>query len=702
MTLSKQINQYSKDAIFYIIDQYKEELSTISGKAKVIGEIAGMISLINPELARAGYINAVYKTLGVTKTELTKAINNVYAQEAEKNKDNEEAKLPDKYRKDFEEYGMYVEDSCYYFPNGTGYERGSNFIIKPLFHIYSKTDNKRLIQIVSNTGRKAILDLQSKGMVSLGNFQQAIFDEGNFLFEGTEKQFKRVLRKIGEEFPVANEVKTLGWQREGFYAFSNGIHTNKGYIPIDELGIVQHDDVKYFLPAFSSVYKKVRQDDDEYENERDFRFENGAMQDGNNITFKQWGEQMIKVFGENGKIAVAYFATALARDIIYDAFKYFPHLFLFGEKGSGKSYLAWRLNNIFFHGATGFNLTSGTNVGFYRKLAKTRNSISWFDEYSDGIHPMRFQALKAAFDGIGHEKGVMSQDNRTKSTKVNSALVISGQYLPTADDNALFTRSLLLSFAKITDRSEEDIKAAQLLEKWESAGLSGVLTDLLAIRSKVEAEYMNHHKMVQSKLKNAMPDGIESRIFNNYLVVLTMAHLLDVEGMLPMKYSEFEEQCINNIIEQNTKIQESESLATFWNMIEYLDQNNLIQEDVDYKYETGLSITLLDGRTNTKVTNFPKSKRLFHFQWSRIHALYMEKHRAQFGTSGLNRDSLKHYLHTNMAFIGITKQTKFGERRTSSYVFDADKLPFNLEREKQHPNEPVPSIPDEGQDDLPF
>lgn len=648
------------------------------------------------------YVDSVYKKLGVTKTELTKVINGFFAKEAEKNANNEAAKLPEKFRKDFEEYGMYIENNCYYFPNGTGYERGSNFIIKPLFHIYSKTDNKRLIQIESDTGRKAILDLQSKGMVSKGNFQQAIFDEGNFLFEGNDKQFMRVLRKIGEEFPIANEIKTLGWQREGFYAFSNGIHTSKGYLPINELGIVEHGDVKYFLPAFSSVYKKVRQDDDEYENERDFRFENEAKDKGKDLSYKRWGEQMIKVFGDNGKIAVAYLATSLARDIIYDSFKYFPHLFLFGEKGSGKSYLAWRLNNLFFHGATGFNLTSGTNVGFYRKLAKTRNSISWFDEYSDGINAMRFQALKAAFDGIGHEKGVMSQDNRTKSTKVNSALVISGQYLPTADDNALFTRSILLSFAKISDRSEEDIKAAQLLESWEADGLSSVIADLLNIRPKVEADYMKSHAKVQSKLKNAIPEGIDSRIFNNYLVVLTMADILDEMNMLPMKYSEFFDQCVDMIVDLNTKIQESESLATFWNMIEFLDQNHLIQEDVDYKYDNAIQVKVLDGRNETKVIQFPKSTRLFHFQWSRIHSLYMEKHRAQFGTSGLNRDSLKHYLHTNRAFIGITKATNFGDRRTSSYVFDADKLPFDLEKVKQHPNEPVQTSINDKQDDLPF
>lgn len=701
MSLQAEINQHSTDAIFFILQQEENNIGTPSGKAKVVAEIAQLLALINDEITRSAYVGEIYKKLGVTKTELNKAINNVYGAQAEENEDNDTAKLPEKFRKDFEEFGLYEEGNCYYFPGGTGkFERGSNFVIKPLFHIYSKTDNKRLIQIQSNTGRKAIIDLQSKGMVSLGNFQQAIFDEGNFLFEGTEKQFKRVLRKIGEEFPVANEVKTLGWQREGFYAFANGIH-NSRYIAIDELGIVKHDDVKYFLPAFSSVYKKVRQDDDEYENERHFKFENGANENGGPISFKRWGEQMISVFGDNGKVAAAYLATSLARDIIYDAFKYFPHLFLFGEKGSGKSYLAWRLNNLFFHGATGFNLTSGTNVGFYRKLAKTRNSISWFDEYSDGIHPARFQALKAAFDGIGHEKGVMSQDNRTVSTKVNSALVISGQYLPTADDNALFTRSILLSFEKITNRTEADIKAAQLLEAWEADGLSGVIADLLALRPLIEKKYMVHHGIVQTKLKNAIPEGVESRIFNNYLVVLAMADLLDSEGILPMKYDEFFNQCVEMIMSQSAKIQESESLATFWEMIEFLAQNRLIQEDADYKYESTMTIRVMKGRDQTEEFIFPKTKRLFHFQWARIHSLYMERHRSQYGTSGLTRASLKHYLHTNHAFIGITKSTEFDGRRTSSYVFDADKLSFDLEKAKTHPNEPVASI-DDGQDDLPF
>ncbi len=66
----------------------------------------------------------------------------------------------------------------------------------------------------------------------------------------------------------------------------------------------------------------------------------------------------------------------------------------------------------------------------------------------------RFQALKAAYDGIGHEKGKMTKGNRTEITKVNAA-----------DDSALFTKSILLSFPKRdTNNPFTDVETKNLNE----------------------------------------------------------------------------------------------------------------------------------------------------------------------------------------------------------------------------------------------
>jgi len=63
-----------------------------------------------------------------------------------------------------------------------------------------------------------------KCFVTVDQFLQAVFNEGAFLFFGNKAQFMKILEHIANNFPVCNELKTLGWQREGFFAFANGIY----------------------------------------------------------------------------------------------------------------------------------------------------------------------------------------------------------------------------------------------------------------------------------------------------------------------------------------------------------------------------------------------------------------------------------------------------------------------------------------------
>ncbi len=66
------------------------------------------------------------------------------------------------------------------------------------------------------------------------------------------------------------------------------------------------------------------------------------------MTLQHWCRLMLEVYGEKARVAIAFFLASLFRSLVYDAYKIFPHLFLFGEKQSGKSQMAWSLSNVFF------------------------------------------------------------------------------------------------------------------------------------------------------------------------------------------------------------------------------------------------------------------------------------------------------------------------------------------------------------------
>jgi len=586
--------------------------------------------------------------------------------------------------------GFFEHRNCFYFLTKEGPFRGSNFIIRPLFHIYSKTDNKRLVEIINEYDFKRIIDIPSKSFVSVEQFQQAVFNEGNYIFFGTKFHFMKVLDNIANKFPVCNELKTLGWQREGFYAFANGIFGGS-WQPVDEFGITEHGKQKFFSPAFSCVYNDVREDDDDYESDRYFVWRQSP------ISFGQWTKLMMDVYGPKARIAIAFSIAAVFRDLIYEKYKIFPHLFLFGEKQSGKSQLAWSLSNLFFNNMPAFNLSSGTQVGFHRKLSRIKNALCWWDEYSNEIDPKRIQTLKSAYDGMGHEKGKMTRDNRTEVTKVNSPSVISGQYLPTVDDNALFTRSILLSFERKI-YSPQELERYDELKSYEQKGLSSLVGEILKYRKEIDKGF----SMVFSELMDKVKDELtregkqfEERLVRNFCTILAPVRII-LQSMIPLElnfsFDEIYAQSKIMITELSVQISSSESLSNFWLMTEYLLDNKLIEAGKDFEVKSVATIKSTNKNGQSEMLNYPEPKVVLFIRFSKIHPLYMEGHRKQFGKNGVDLVSLMHYIKHHPSYIGSVSSYRFEDSISSCFAFDYETLKVNMERSQRIP----------GQDEMPF
>ncbi len=577
--------------------------------------------------------------------------------------------------------GFFEHRNCFYFLTKDGPVRVSNFIIRPLFHIYSKTDNKRLVEIINEDDYHRTIDIPSKSFVSIEQFQAAVINEGNFLFFGTKFHFLKILDHIANKFPVCNELRTLGWQREGFYAFANGIF-NGTWQPVDEFGITEHAKQKYFSPAFSRVYNEVREDDDDYESDRYFIWQQSP------ITFGQWTKLMMDVYGSNARIAIAFAIATVFRDLIYEKYKIFPHLFLFGEKQSGKSQLAWSLSNLFFNNMPAFNLSSGTQVGFHRKLSRIKNAICWWDEYSNDIDPKRIQTLKSAFDGMGHEKGKMTRDNRTEVTKVNGSSLISGQYLPTTDDNALFTRSILLSFIRKI-YSAEQLARYDELKGYEQQGLSSLIGEILKYRKEIDQGFSMAFSELMDQIKDELTrEGkqFEERLVRNFCIILAPVQIV-LKSMLPLDlnftFDEIYGQAKIMITELSVQISSSESLSNFWMMTEYLLDNNLIEAGKDFEVKSIATIKVTNKNSQVETLNYPQPKVVLFIRFSRIHPLYMEGHRKQFGKNGVDHISLIHYIKHHPSYIGSVSSYRFEDSVSSCYAFDYEALKVNLQRSQR-------------------
>lgn len=705
--LGEYISNNTVDAIEWLSERIFDGADSVVKKSKAEHELEKLLSEIPNTRLRSTYIKALSKTYKISKAEIESNIKSILVSKREEDREDEDfVKLPAGVdREQYEKYGFYEQqkqgdkNTGYWFINQTGkFEQRSNFIIKPLFHIESKTDNKRLIQITNHRIEK-IIDVPSKGFINSTQFEEAVINEGFFYFIGTKPNFQKIMVKILEKFPSCREIKTLGWQRAGFWSFANGI-IDQNFKKVDHYGIVSFDEQKYFLPAFSEVYKNVQIEDDLYENDRHFIYRKS------DVSFKSWAVQFVRVHGENGKIGIAFFMATLFRDHIHRIHQVFPHLFMFGSVGTGKSYCARSINAIFHGEEQGFNLSTGTNVGFSRRLAKFLNGSVWFDEYDNDMDIKRFQQLKAAYDGLGHEKGTMSRDNRTETTKVNAASIISGQYLPTRDDNSLYTRSIVLEFKrKAEDLTHDDIIAGDILKSLERAGLSDLIVDIIKYRELIEDKYSKINLDVQKTLKDAMTDDEYSgRVMLNFSIVLTIFKILEDKLPLPFSYDQLFNQSVKMIVKQSDQINDSDALRTFWKMMEFNFSEGKINGKVDFKIESINHLTISVDRKQTEKKEFKHTTKCLFIRFTKIHPLYMEAHRKQFGENGVADTSIKQYMKNHKSFIGFTPATAFDNTKTSAFVFDYNHLGLELEHgQYKDPKEGVPH-PSEPREkvDLPF
>lgn len=579
-----------------------------------------------------------------------------------------------------------------------GFFKISNFIIRPLYLIKSKTDPKRLFEIKNIFGVKYILDIPAKALVSLTEFQVFCESHGNFLFEGSKQQFTKIKRKLYDQTKDAEEVKLLGWQDEGFYAFANGAYDDK-FTKVDEYGIIKHlvskgedeaEEKYFFIPAMSSIYKDEK---DQYDLEKKFVFIKRP-----DVKFGDWSQLFYDTYGENGVIGMSFYISALFRDLIYSRFKFFPHLFHFGPPGTGKSTMCWSVQYMFGLERKPFMLNAGTPVGFHRTFAQFRNAVVWFDEYNNSIEFKRVQDLKSAYDGAGHVKGEWSSSggtsNRTTTTPVESACNISGQELPIAD-NALFKRCILLQYHQ-TIFSDAEKERLTRLQKLQEKGLSHITGALTRFRKKMEEEYFKTFDEVEREIIVELGEDptIESRIIKNMAVIATTYKVLKDDLPWAWNWQKMLLVIKRNIKSQNNLIGNAKETSQFWDQVEYCINEGELRDQEDFKVEHLSSIKItLDRKPVEK--NLGSIRKVLFLRIATAHPKYMEALRKQGEKKGMDKGSLAHYLSHSPGFIGMVSSTRFkvGDRSftSSAYAFEYQMLEdqgYNFERMDPDADEP--------------
>lgn len=585
-------------------------------------------------------------------------------------------------REDIFNFSIYEDHHKYYLCMDIGSGRGweiSNFVIRPIMLVVGSERSDRLIEVINEHGQRFVRAVSSDDFVEVGTFKKQMERQGNFLYKGKPEHFIHVKEKVYLSTPTAYPIHTLGLHKLGFYAWANGLTLEDGqFLPVDEYGIVQHGESKFFLPAFSKVYQYVMSDDQDSEMDREFIYQRGEAPE-----LAEWAEMMIDVYGDHGRMAMCWYFAAVYRDIIYKKFKFFPHLNCFGPPRSGKSFLGWSLSAMFGQAKKPFHLMQGTPVGLYRRMAQTRNALAWMDEYSNDLPVKVVEALKSAYDGVGHEKGVKSSDDRTMTTRPNSAILLTGQHQPTKDI-ALFTRCITLMFKFGQFSAEQEAKAKRLLTIQDTGRLSQITGLLHSYRPSVEVRWDRINEEVQRDLRSAAGEEVDSRMLANYSVPLTAYKLVHSISPLPWSYEEMITISRDLMSVQFKAIGSDDEVTVWWRIVAFALADRQLEHDKDVIVEEKSSLTIkpvnMPGLADRDTTlHWDKPLQLLFLRFERSHPLYLQMHKTQHSKQGLGQASLQHYLRYSKAYIGEVKSKRFGGHSKGAWVFDTARLPIELD-----------------------
>ncbi|MGZ4040399.1 MAG: DUF3854 domain-containing protein, partial [Bacteroidia bacterium] len=575
---------------------------------------------------------------------------------------------------------IWIQNGRYYVRgnNGSGEKEISNFVMNVLFLLRGTNTSKRIVEVINDEGARFTKELTDDMLISVTEFRKAMIGQGCFIFKGSAEHLTSLGEVLTKEERSAIELVSLGYQRHhGFWAWSNGITVGGRFFPIDEYGIVVHNEERFYLPAFSSLFSEH---DDTFENEKNFRYIDHT------IHFDTWLQYFYSCYGNNGLISACWYVAALFRDIVYGRDKEFPLLNLFGQKGSGKSTLAKSLMYLFGMPQSAISLenASSTKKGMYRKFAQFKNAVIWLDEYKNSLHPEAVGMLKNLYDGIGYERAQMTQDNRTTSNPVHSSAILSGQDMPTIDP-ALFTRVILLLF-KQNVFTKDQVKAYNELKTLEKKGMTSITNEILGHRELIEINFNEVFDECFEKISSSLKLlDIADRLKKNAAFILAPALILVRKKLIVIPCTENELFAkMNDILTAHKKyMEDNQELAQFWNTIEALFDDGIIRAGHDFKFNLAT----------------------IAIRWNRFYTAYTEKSRKMFGKNGIDKNTLENYLRNDASFIEVNKSVRFDGGVSSAYIFKYKDLGINLERTQfsEGPvSETIPLVEEKKEEDLPY
>ncbi len=575
------------------------------------------------------------------------------------------------------------EPVAYLFKNEkSGHTLVGDFYMTPLLHIYSDNDdeNKRVIKINRRYYKTPLyIEVPSKSLVKKSSIEEKLImlEAVNFT-NGEEKHWTKIREYMSRHYVHCTEVTTYGNQQEDgfsrredhqFFAFANGIfHVVDGlprFDPVNELGVVTHNNKNYYLPAFSTIYAGSGRKSDKYELISQLVYKDIPVD--KRCDFEKWAYLMDRVYkiNNNGKWGILFAIMCAFRSNIHSIDRLFTAPFFMGPMSSGKTQIAISIRSLFISPKIPiFNLNIGTDAAMSTLMSTFRDVPVVLDEYNNkDISDIKFQALKGiVYDGDGRQKRKGTSGKEIENDKVYAPVIICGQETPQRDDNALMSRIIVCEVPKPKNRTQEEVDLFNQLKEIEDPtkiGLSNVLFEVLQLRPLVMQHFRSLKQQAYDELKSALANAGEiDRLMKTASLFLATCKLVEdyTQLKLPFTYAEFFEIARDKIKFQVELISKTDKLATFFKSIDVMIDTKAIKEGRDFAIDTPDKITIKLPGGEKKELPIPVGTRVLFL---RVSPIYTQYARSSYNQEGSTQSTIEQNLRSHPSYLGFVHARRF-------------------------------------------
>lgn len=651
-----------KPFILWLAEKKFSVASSLAEQRVIVAEVADLLRHIKDDAIAEDYIASLAKINGTVKA-WRSAVSRAKG-EARQRAANSEPKNDAERRKELlRQCNLNIIDNCFYTYDDEGEAvRLSNFFLESLYHIKDESNGTRLFRMVNKFNESVEIEFRESELCSLTTFQQRVGSVGNYIWRAKIDKLNNVKEYLYRGTRSAERVRKMGWDAiNGFFAFGNGVFNGEKFLAVDDLGIVETAPGRsFYIPATSKMYET---NPEIYQFERLFIHENRS-----GIKLHDFAVQLVKVFGDNAKIAFCYLLATLYRDVIFNRTRHFPILNLFGEKGTGKTTLATSLQSFFIHSVGPPNLGVTSVPAMNDRVSQAVNSLVVFDEYKNDLDVRKIAYLKGLWGGGGQTKKNQNTDGMAAQTIISTGIALCGQDKPT-QDMALFTRVLFLAFSK-TSFSKPERDAYEDLVAMCSLGNTHLTLEVLGHRQLFEKNFSNAYSLTKSELSKIVEgEKIHDRIFGNWIIPLAAFRTLESVLSLPFSYNDLLTVAVAGMRLQNETAQESSEMGDFWEALQGFHTQGRAIDKAHFRikwHRTFRSTTMKEDMV------FAEPTPILYLNSAAVAGLFNGRGSANATANRSNWSTMLSYLRSHPSFLGL-KQDRFTillANGTPDYTFE--------------------------------